>query len=113
MLRPFRTPVQGSCSQTVWVDAEVGLTCSPSRVRQSAAFAESHLPPSLPLGLPQGGCGVQAGEAAGKAGVSEHRPVPGGLQGLSLSPGIQEAEGGGAECHVHPAGAWDLEERPP
>ena len=87
----------------------MGLSCSPSHMRQSDAFVESHLQPSLPPGLPQGGRGVQAGEAAGEAGVSEHRPVPGGLQGLSLSPGIQEAEGGGAECRVNLAGVWDLE----
>lgn len=50
---------------------------------------------SLLPGFPQSGCDLQAGEAAGEAGVSQHDLVPGSLQGLSVSPGIQEAEGAG------------------
>lgn len=44
-------------------------------------------------GIPQGRGDLQAGEAAGEAGVSEHHPLPGSMQGLSVPPGVQEVEG--------------------
>lgn len=52
-----------------------------------------HLLFPLHAGISQVGRGVQAGEAEGETGGTEHRILPGSLPGVFGSPGIQEAEG--------------------